>query len=607
MDEKLEVETTENPVTEAEAVSIGPDTIVSFGGAVKATQMQDGSVKLGGYLVRFGDATKTDLTGDYFTKNTDFGSAVDSDGWFNHRMPVLFNGKRVEYTDPLPRVRMMKDDVGVFAEIVLGAHNEYEAMLADLGIKGALGWSSGTAPHLVDRKQVGNAYEITRWRLGLDASLTPTPAEPRNNVMPIKSLIPAEPVETEADEQAIEPIKEYQMDTAEIKTMFDGLKEDIKQIAADAAQKAVNDLPEIKTARLVEVVTDEADRPFTSLAEQASAIKSWTVTSGQIADPRLNRLTAWSKAALGANEGTPSEGGFMLEPTLAGEFLKPMHDTGAFTSQVRRLPVGNNSNYGWINGVDETSRADGSRWGGVLGYWLSEAGTKLATQPKFRRINWELKKVIAAMYATDELLADAAQFSAVANQSAGEELDFKVNDAIMNGDGVGKPLGIRNSGALVSVARAATSAISSADVLNMWQRMAPRYRSNAAWYVNSDAEPQLDQLYFATGSNGVLSPYVSYTAEGVMRIKGRPVYVTEFSPALGSAGDLLLADMSQYLYWEKGGIQSASSIHVQFLTDQTVFRFVYRCDGQTADYSPVTPFKGSNTQSPFVSLSSTTA
>src|SRR5690349_4679240 len=68
--------------------SISEDGLVYFGEEVKAVKMDNGNVKLAGYLVRFGDAAKTDLTGDYFTKNTDLGNAEISDGWFNHRMPV---------------------------------------------------------------------------------------------------------------------------------------------------------------------------------------------------------------------------------------------------------------------------------------------------------------------------------------------------------------------------------------------------------------------------------------------------------------------------------------------------------------------------------------
>ena len=579
----------------AEEKAIDPETLVTFGAEVKAL----GDGKVGGYLLRYSTPKDPDLTGDFFSKGTDVGivDGANLPVYYQHGMDGALKNKRIG------RGVVKFDDIGIWLESQLEMRDEYERAIYELAKAGKLGYSSGAAPHLVEREQVGKACYIKSWPIA-EASLTPTPAEPRNSVLPIKSLLPVTVADAETDKEIVTDTQQEKLTMTEILT--DEVKTFITAEAEKAAKQAVNDLPEVKSAAQVQVTRDPADNPFLSLAEQAQAIKSWTVTSGQKTDPRLNRLTAWSKAALGANESTPSEGGFMLEPTLAAEFLTPMHENGVFTSVVRRLPVGNNSNYGWINGVDETSRADGSRWGGVQGYWLAEAGTKTASQPKFRRINWELKKVIAAMYATDELLADAAQFTAVANQSAGEELAFKVNDALLNGDGVGKPLGVLNSGALIGVSRAATSAISHADILAMWQRMAPQYRAGAAWFVNSEAEVQLDALYFATGTNGILSPYVSYGPDGVMRIKGRPVYVTEFNPALGTQGDILLANMNEYLFWEKGGVESASSIHVQFLTDQTVFRFVYRCDGQSAHYSAVTPYKGSNTQSPFVSLLATT-
>jgi HK97 family phage major capsid protein len=125
------------------------------------------------------------------------------------------------------------------------------------------------------------------------------------------------------------------------------------------------------------------------------------------------------------------------------------------------------------------------------------------------------------------------------------------------------------------------------------------------WYVHPEVTPQLDKLYF-TGSTNVLSPYVGYTASGARTLYGRPVVETEFNAALNTTGDIVLADMSQYLFWEKGGVQEAASIHVQFLTDQTVFRFIYRCDGQTLHASALTPYKGTTTTSPFVVLGSAT-
>jgi HK97 family phage major capsid protein len=85
---------------------------------------------------------------------------------------------------------------------------------------------------------------------------------------------------------------------------------------------------------------------------------------------------------------------------------------------------------------------------------------------------------------------------------------------------------------------------------------------------------------------------------------GRPVIPIEYAATLGTAGDIMLADLSQYVMIDKGAIQSATSIHVKFLYDETAFRFVYRVDGQPAWNAPLTPFKGGagSTQSPFVVL-----
>ena len=121
------------------------EDVIYFGDAVKAVKQDDETVKLGGYLVRFGDPANPDLTGDYFTKNTDFGSASASLSWFNHRYPVKSSKGVTQYKDELPEAKLTKDETGVFAEIVLTARNEYERDIAALGLAGKLAWSSGTA------------------------------------------------------------------------------------------------------------------------------------------------------------------------------------------------------------------------------------------------------------------------------------------------------------------------------------------------------------------------------------------------------------------------------------------------------------------------------
>ena len=337
---------------------------------------------------------------------------------------------------------------------------------------------------------------------------------------------------------------------------------------------------------------------FSSFGEQLQAVKKAYVSNGRDTDMRLYATT-------GSIEGVGSAGGFLLQEDFNSVLLVPMHERGAFSSRVARLPVGNNAASGVVRGVDETSRATGSRWGGIRGYRVAEAGTITPSSPKFRRIAWSFKKYGVMAYATDELLADTAQLQAIISQGAGEELDFMVNDDICNGDGTGGPLGFMNAGSLIPVAKETGQAAATVvyqNIIKMWARLSPRSKQNAVWYINTDVNPQLDQLFQAVGTAGIPANFITYGADSVMRIKGRPVIETEFNQTVGTVGDIVLADLGWYMFWEDAGVQSASSIHVEFLTDQTVFRFTYRCDGQPVLASALTPYKGTATTGPIVAL-----
>lgn len=577
---------------EGEMKALAPDVYFSEW-TTSEVKALDENGKVGGYLVRYSTQDDPDLTGDYFTSQTDFGES--------EKLPVLYHhgfdkkiGKR-----KLGVAQLKRDEVGLWAEAQLELRDEYEKTIFELAKSGKLGWSSGAASHVVEREDTGKAHHIKQWYLA-EASLTPTPAEYRNQVISVKTLTQGAGAREDAETVQTKNNPIMEGNKMEEKTEAAPVV-DVAAIAKKAAEEAVKSfaesLPEVKTGFNVEVKKDEADQPFENLAEQMQAVKAYEMSNGRSEDSRLKRLSA--KAALGLNEGVPSQGGFLLDPTLSAEFLKPIHEEGVFSRLVRRLPVGANSNYGWINGVDETSRATGSRWGGVQGYWRPEAGSITASKPKFRRINWELKSLEVLMYITDEQLADASMTAEIARQSAGEELMFMVNDAIVNGDGAGKPLGIFNSPALISVTRTDANTVLFADIVNMYQRLHPRNRGNAAWFVNNEVEPKLQQLYL---TSSLEAPFLSYGTDGIMRMFGKPVITTEFNAALGTAGDILLADVSDYLMWEKGGVQSSVNPWLQWLTGEQAFKFTYRVDGQPATYSALTPYKGSNTQSPYVVL-----
>jgi HK97 family phage major capsid protein len=341
---------------------------------------------------------------------------------------------------------------------------------------------------------------------------------------------------------------------------------------------------------------------FRSFGEQMQAVLRASQPGGSV-DPRLQ-----SRAVLGMSEGMPSDGGFLVQTDFASELLKRAYETGQVANRCRRIGISANANGLKIPAIDEISRADGSRWGGVRAYWTAEAGDKTNATPSFRQLELNLKKLTGLAYATDELLADANALEQVLMQAFSEEFGFKLDDAIINGDGSGKPLGVMASPALVSVDKEngqPKESLQPENIIKMWSRMCARSRLNSVWFINQDIEPQLFTLAIQVGTGGgtVYMPPGGLSGQPYGTLFGRPVIPIEQCQTLGTKGDVILADMSQYILIDKGGVQSASSIHVRFVNDESVFRFVYRVDGLPIWQSPLTPFKGSsNTQSPFVTL-----
>lgn len=365
------------------------------------------------------------------------------------------------------------------------------------------------------------------------------------------------------------------------------------------AEKLLAIEPEDRSTEKPEVKPTPAkdiEKRFSSFGEQLMATYRAAMPGGKV-DERLT-----TRAASGLNESTPSDGGFLVQQDFVTELLKRTYETGILASKVKKIPISTNANGMKINAIDEDSRANGSRWGGVQTYWEGEADELTASKPKFRQMELSLKKLTGLCYATDELLQDAAALEAVIRQAFAEEFGFKIDDAILSGSGEGEPLGILNSGAIVTVAKEAsqTDIITVENLIKMWNRLWSRSRANAVWYINQELEPYLYTLKI--GDKPVYIPAGGLSEKPYGTLFGRPVVPIEQCSAAGEVGDIILADIGQYLLIDKGGIKSASSIHVRFLYDENVFRFIYRVDGKPIWTKPLTPYKGSATVSPFVTL-----
>lgn len=338
---------------------------------------------------------------------------------------------------------------------------------------------------------------------------------------------------------------------------------------------------------------------------------------GEGFDPRLRKHDLRQmqvRAAAGLSETVATDGGFLVTQDIGQTLQKAAFDTGLIAKNTTEIPLSSNANGVKIPAINETSRADGSRWGGVQAYWADEASTLTSSKPGFGKVELNLKKLIGLCYLTDELQQDASAMGSYLSQAFTEEFAFKLDDAVIRGSGAGAPLGILNAACVVSVAKETNQAAATilyANVSKMKQRMLPRSFQRAVWYVNVDCQPQLEQMTIPAknmaGTENVggwpayLPPGGANNAPYGM-LFGRPVIPIEQAETCGTVGDVMLLDLAMYLMATKGGVQTASSIHVKFITDENAYRFVLRVDGQPALKSAITPYKGSGTLSPFVTL-----
>lgn len=399
----------------------------------------------------------------------------------------------------------------------------------------------------------------------------------------------------------------------------DRLDADIKRAEQFEQRAAANPQPQQRRPNpdtgTVTVHDNREDAPFRSFGDQLIAIRNAAEDRTAI-DPRLRRYDLQQsqvRAAAGLNETVASDGGFLVMTDVASGLTESAFGESRVWSEADDANLTSNANALKLHGIDETSRVNGSRSGGVQAYWQGEADTITATKPKFGEMELSLKKLTGLCYITDEAMEDAGVIEGVTRRAFTKEFAFKLDDAAMRGTGAGMPLGIMNAGCVISVSKETSQAANTilyANVSKMRSRMFPGSYLNAFWFVNIDCMPQIEQLAIpvknvaGTENVGGLPVFVNGNASNTPfgMLLGRPIVPIEQCETVGTTGDIVLADMDYYQTISKGGVKSAVSIHVKFLTAESAFRFILRADGQPKLKSPVTPYKGTNTLSPFVTL-----
>lgn len=350
---------------------------------------------------------------------------------------------------------------------------------------------------------------------------------------------------------------------------------------------------------------DDPNRGFKSIAHFVQHI----CDAGSEGACRKDEMLMNVAAGTGMQQSFNNVGGILVPPGFAkGIWDDVLRQSNSLISMCRQIPLDPGQESMTIPAIDESSRADGSRWGGIQGYWKGELSQMSETRPKLREVTLKPNELYVFSYIADKLLRNApGAASALIERASADEIAFKCGDAIINGDGNGKPRGIVGHIATVSVAKEtnqAAATILRENVNKMYSRMHSRWLDGAVWLCNQEVIPALEDQSFAVGTSGVpvYVPPGGNADAPLARLKGKPLIPIEYCAALGTVGDLIFCNLSAYAAAIKGLVDSAYSMHLKFDYNQTAFRMIFEMDGQPMLNSVITPYKGSATYSPIVTL-----
>lgn len=325
-------------------------------------------------------------------------------------------------------------------------------------------------------------------------------------------------------------------------------------------------------------------------------------------DDKLSRL-ADIQNSFGSE--VPDAGGFLVPELLRSQLLAMSLETGVVRPRATVIPM--STLRVPVPMLDDTSHAT-NVFGGVQFYWTEEAAAITESQATFGRVVLDAKKLAGLFAVPNELLADAPAFSGFFESRVPQAHAWFEDLYFLQGTGVSEPMGLVNCEASINVTKQTgqlTNTIVWENIVGMFSRMLPTSLNRAIWICNIDTFPQLATMALAVGVGG--GPvWIGNFAGGIggadsppATILGRPVYFTEKTPQLSTAGDIIFCDPSYYLIGDRMQLELSSSPHYYFAQDKTGFRLLSRVDGRPWLQSALTAHSdSSNTLSAFVQLQS---
>lgn len=400
------------------------------------------------------------------------------------------------------------------------------------------------------------------------------------------------------------------MDTPDVKKAIDeglkGLEERVTNaIVAKVEEKAKKDQKVVMGATEEEKLVDGLC--FKSLGHFMLDVRA----SRNRPTENLLRYGAAVKAISGQGELVDADGGFLAPASYSNTIMTKSLE-GSFLQDCMSIPCAGPMVR--VPAVVDDTRKPGTKstsvmYGGVTAAYVPEGGA----YPSAGKVNTaliELKpvKLVAKAAVTEELLEDnAISAEALISRCVPEAIRLIREQKVLFGTGAGEPLGAFGitDGAdatkcALAVTRSGANVVAITDVIGMAAALYGPSVGKAQWLYNRPKlYTNLRQLAISNYGQGK-----QIQDQGAESFEGMPAKPCMHCISdMGTRGDILLADFSQYLLATKGGVRSKVSLELRFDYGENVYVFIIREDGQpwwktflrtyAADgtlYSDVSPF-----------------
>lgn len=227
---------------------------------------------------------------------------------------------------------------------------------------------------------------------------------------------------------------------------------------------------------------------------------------------------------------------------------------------------------------------------GNAGVWTAEGGTITPEDFATSNITMKAYKCTTAIVVSTELLEDAFfNIESYIASALGVRLARTFEDAFINGNGTGKPLGIVTDFKTKEVLSLVTLAVSAADMINAIYALTPALRIGAVFYV-SDAQMKAMDSWVDTTGRPLLQPQASSTPSTpvTFTFKGYPVRINfELgSPTVVADVPVIFGNPKNYWVRNIRNINVKRSDELYMLTDEVVFTATTRLDGKPVNANP---------------------